>query len=99
MDAINVAEARKEFAALMTRVAYQGERILIERHGRPLMAWVSVEDLHKLEMLDQQTVGTREEQERSLAQAAELRGQILASRGGVPLPDSGQTIRRLRDDH
>ncbi len=99
MDTINVAEARKEFASLMTRVAYNGERIIVERHGKPLMAWVSIEDLRRLEKLDQQQAAGSAEGERLLALAAELRRQILAGRGGLPLPDSAEMIRRLRDEH
>src|SRR5215813_11373860 len=47
-----VAEAKAKLSELMARVAHGGERIVIERHGKPLAALVSIEDLAKLEPAD-----------------------------------------------
>ena len=46
---LSVADAKKHLSELMSRVAYNKERFLIERHGKPVAALVSVEDLAKLE--------------------------------------------------
>ena len=46
---LSVADAKKHLSELMSRVAYNNERFLIERHGKPVAALVSVEDLAKLE--------------------------------------------------
>jgi antitoxin (DNA-binding transcriptional repressor) of toxin-antitoxin stability system len=37
-ETINVVEAKKNFSDLMSRVAYAGERLVVERHGKPMMA-------------------------------------------------------------
>ena len=47
---LGVGEAKRRFSELMSRVAYRGERFLIERRGRAMVALVSAEDLEKLEM-------------------------------------------------
>jgi prevent-host-death family protein len=47
-----VAQAKAKLSELMARVAHGGERIVIERHGKPLAALVSIEDLEKLEPAD-----------------------------------------------
>ena len=46
---LSVADAKKRLSELMSRVAYNQERFLIERHGKPMAALVSTEDLAKLE--------------------------------------------------
>jgi len=42
VEAVNVVEARKNFSDLMLRVAYGKQRIIVERHGKPMMALVSL---------------------------------------------------------
>ncbi|MFH8616249.1 type II toxin-antitoxin system Phd/YefM family antitoxin [Streptomyces sp. NPDC017979] len=49
---IPVTQARAELAELINRVVYGGERVVVTRHGKPLVALVSSEDLERLEELD-----------------------------------------------
>jgi prevent-host-death family protein len=46
---ITFAEARKQLTELTNRVAYKGERLIIDRHNKSMVALVSVEDLYALE--------------------------------------------------
>ncbi|WP_326696332.1 type II toxin-antitoxin system Phd/YefM family antitoxin [Streptomyces sp. NBC_01754] len=46
---IPVTQARAELAELINRVVYGGERVVVTRHGKPLVALVSAADLGKLE--------------------------------------------------
>ena len=41
---IPVTEARVDFSELINRVGYGGERIVITRHGKPLVALVPVSE-------------------------------------------------------
>lgn len=41
--------ARASFGDLITRAGFLGERILITRHGKPVIALVSVRDAEQLE--------------------------------------------------
>lgn len=43
---------RNNVAETLNRVAYQGERIELERHGKAVAALVSIEDLELLEALE-----------------------------------------------
>jgi len=47
-----VSKARQELAELINRVAYGGERIVIERRGKEVAALVPTEDLQVLESLE-----------------------------------------------
>ena len=46
---ISAAQAKAQLSALMAKVAYGGEHVVIERRGKPIAALVSVEDLERLE--------------------------------------------------
>ncbi|GAA1523358.1 type II toxin-antitoxin system Phd/YefM family antitoxin [Actinomadura kijaniata] len=48
---IAVTEARKVLADLINRVVYGGEEVLLTRHGRPVAALVSPEDLELLRLV------------------------------------------------
>jgi len=49
---IGAAELRDNFADALNRVAYQGERIVLERRGKGVVGLVSMEDLALLERLE-----------------------------------------------
>lgn len=46
---LSVADAKKHLSEIMSRVAYNNERFLIERRGKPMAALVSAQDLARLE--------------------------------------------------
>ncbi|MGN5377971.1 type II toxin-antitoxin system Phd/YefM family antitoxin [Streptomyces lasalocidi] len=50
---IPVTQARAELADLINRVVYGGERVVVTRHGKPLVALVSAGDLERLDALDE----------------------------------------------
>ncbi|KJK37971.1 prevent-host-death protein [Streptomyces variegatus] len=58
---IPVTQARAELADLINRVVYAGERVVVTRHGKPLVALVSADDLRRLEEI-QEFTETAEEQ-------------------------------------
>ncbi|MFF8647701.1 type II toxin-antitoxin system Phd/YefM family antitoxin [Streptomyces griseoluteus] len=66
---IPVTQARAELADLINRVVYGSERVVVTRHGKPLVALVSAADLERLEALD--------------AQPAEGDEQVISSVSGV----------------
>ncbi|WP_212999130.1 type II toxin-antitoxin system Phd/YefM family antitoxin [Winogradskya consettensis] len=49
---VPVTQARAAFADLINRAVYASERIVITRHGKPIAALISAEDLARLEELD-----------------------------------------------
>lgn len=48
---IPVTQARAELADLINRVVYGDERVVVTRHGKPLVALVSAADLERLDAL------------------------------------------------
>jgi prevent-host-death family protein len=51
MKPVTTAEARKNMAELLNRAAYGGERFVVTRHGKELVAIVPVADATFLERL------------------------------------------------
>ena len=52
---VSVSEAREEFAELVNRVAYGGERVRVVRRGREVAAIVPIEDVELLERLEDES--------------------------------------------
>lgn len=52
MTRLNASKARQQFADIVNRVAYRGERILLERRGKGVAALVPLSDLIALEKLE-----------------------------------------------
>lgn len=44
-----MTQARAQLADLVNRVAYTGERVVLTRHGKPIVAIVPVAELARLE--------------------------------------------------
>lgn len=52
MTTLNITEIRDNLSEAISRVAYKGERILVRRSGKDVVAIVSVEDLAALEAME-----------------------------------------------
>lgn len=52
MRTVTASEARRAWGALLDDARFRGERIVITRRGKALVAVVSVADLEELERLD-----------------------------------------------
>jgi prevent-host-death family protein len=52
MTSLSVAKARGTLAETLNRVTYRGERVVIQKRGKPVAALVPVEDLRLLEQLE-----------------------------------------------
>ena len=52
MNSISIVHIRAHLSESLNRVAYGGERVTLERHGKPVAVLVSMEDLRKLEALE-----------------------------------------------
>ncbi len=54
MVRIPTSQVRQELAEILNRVAYQGERIVLKRNGRDVAALISLDDLQRLEEIEDQ---------------------------------------------
>lgn len=59
MEDLSISEARESLAEIVNRVVYRGERVMLRRHGKPVAALVSADDLERLAALEKQQLGRR----------------------------------------
>jgi prevent-host-death family protein len=96
---VGIGEARRDLSAIINRVVYGGERIILASRGKPKAAIISIEDLNRLEEMEK-TVGERARTERkaALAMAKAVREMSLRRQRGVPFSDVSQDLQELREE-
>ena len=52
INRLAASKARERFADVLDEVSVKGERIVLERHGKPVAALISSDDLELLEALE-----------------------------------------------
>ncbi|MEV6563752.1 type II toxin-antitoxin system Phd/YefM family antitoxin [Streptomyces kronopolitis] len=82
---IPVTQARAELADLINRVVYGGERVVVTRHGKPLVALVSAADLELLEELGRRDPAAEPDTEEE---------QVISTVSAVRQPPSAPGGRR-----
>ncbi len=74
MHRVSVVSLRNNVADTVNRVAYGGERVILERRGKGVVALVSLDDLAVLEALDD-------------AEDIKAARKALREKGSVPLAE------------
>ncbi|MEV4880018.1 type II toxin-antitoxin system Phd/YefM family antitoxin [Streptomyces cyaneofuscatus] len=91
---IPVTQARAELADLINRVVYGGERVVVTRHGKPLVALVSAADLERLEGLEGLEGETAVAEEQVISSVSSIRAAAPApgerQRFGIAAEHRGQ---------
>ncbi len=99
METVGIAEVKHSISAIVNRVAFGRERVVLTSRGKPKAALVSIEDLQKLKMLETTTSPpSRAQRKAALAMAQAVREMTLARRGGVPFSDVAEDVRKLREE-
>jgi prevent-host-death family protein len=85
---IGTHEAKTRLSEYLNRVSYRGERIIVERHGKPVAALVSMEDLRRLEDLGAPSPEQESEEERQarFRRSMEEAGLVTRWSPGRPRP-------------
>lgn len=85
---VGAHEAKTHLADFLNRATYAGERIIVERHGKPIAALVSLNDLLRLEAGDIRPTLDTEEQ----TNEARFRSDMEAA--GLMVWPSGPAAKR-----
>lgn len=95
---IPAMDLRRRAGELLARVRYAGERFVIERNGEATAALIGVEDLQRLEAMEEHGEQERTARRQALAMADAVREAVLARRSGEAIPDSADEVRRMREE-
>jgi prevent-host-death family protein len=80
---IPIGQVKRDISALVNRVAYRGERIILTSRGKPKAALVSIEDYERLQ--ERQVDDNLARWQAWLAQTDALVTEVLARRGGATI--------------
>jgi mRNA interferase RelE/StbE len=69
MSRVAASDLRKDISEILNRVAYQGERVILQRNGKDTAVIIPLEDLALLESLEDQLDLKEAEDARAEAQA------------------------------
>ena len=86
-ERVGTQEAKTHLSEYINRVRYGGERVVIERHGKPVAALVGVDDLARLEKEESDPRKSAEERYREALEEAGIR---------VSYPDPSKRRSRKR---
>ncbi len=81
MTRLSTAKARQQFSEIVNRVTYRGERIVLERRGKDVIALVPMEDLQLLEELEDRM--DLEDARRALKEPGSVSLEVLKRRLGL----------------
>jgi len=95
---VSIAAARRHLSAIINRVAYGKERIILASRGKPKAAIINIEDLHRLEEIEKTAESAQTERKAALAMAKAIREISLRRRAGIPFPDVSQDLDELREE-
>lgn len=99
METVSVAEARRKLADIIIGAGLGGKRYIVQRHGKPLAAVVSMSDLRRLQQLeDPHSIEHQMAALAALDEAERVGELILKERNGEYLPDSADLIREMREE-
>jgi prevent-host-death family protein len=91
---ISATEARIHLGEVMRRVVEQGERVIIEKDGRPHVVMLSIAEFERVKDAHPQ-----DDWEQQLEQILVLGNRIKARRGGRPLtPSPEEATRQMREE-
>lgn len=86
---VGTHEAKTHLSEYLNRVLYKGERIVIERHGKPVAALVGVEDLERLG-------SSQESQEERYRRALEEAGIKVSYPTGERVPKKRRRLIKVK---
>jgi prevent-host-death family protein len=88
-QAVSATEARSKLSDLISRAQYSEERTILTRHGKPVAALVSMEDLKALRKLEDAT---------DVARARESIEDARKHGGTKPLEEFREELEARRDE-
>jgi len=91
---VGIAEAKRALSEIVNRVLYRGERIILQSRGRSKAALISIEDLRKLERLEQRETQGITQQLAVLGRARTLRETMPVEAAGTAVAE----LERLREE-
>lgn len=94
---MSIGEAKNRLSSLINEVVYAGKRIILNSHGRPKAAIISLDELKRFEEMQRTLFPSKSDRLLKLAKAEEVREKIFRRKKKV-LSDSSDDLQRIRKE-
>ena len=94
---VSIAEAKNRFSEIINQVVFAKKRIIINSHGRPKAAMISLDELQRFEEMEDGSIRLKETRLRSLDKAAQLRKEIFARKMEI-VSDPSEDLDQIREE-
>jgi len=93
---VSIAEAKNRLSKIINEVVFAKKRIIINSHGHPKAAMISLDDLQKFEEMEDGFTHLKETRLHSLDKAVQLRKGIFARKMKM-VSDSSEDLHQIRE--
>ena len=94
---VSIAEVKNRLSKIINEVVFAKKRIIINSHGQPKAAMISLDELKKFEEMERSLFPSKRGRSMALEKAAQLREQIL-NRKNKTVCNSSKDLNKIREE-
>ena len=94
---VSISEAKNKLSKIINKVVFAKKRIILNSHGQPKAAIISLDELNKFEEMEKVFFPSQDVRLIALDKAAQLREQIYSRKKGK-VDDSSTDLYRMRKE-
>lgn len=94
---VGIGEVKNKLSSIINEVVYAGKRVILNSHGRPKAAMISLDELIKFEEMERAFFPVKEDRLMALEKAVNVREKIRVRRKKA-VSDSSDDLHRIRQE-
>ena len=94
---VSIGEAKNRLSKIINEVAFTKKRIILNSHGQPKAAMISLDELKKFEEMERSFFPSKRGRLMALEKASQLREQIFKRKKKI-ISDSSKDLNQIRED-
>ena len=94
---VSIGEAKNKLSRIINEVVFAGKRVILNSHGRPKAAMISLDELKKFEEMERALFPSKQDRLMTLVKAAQVREKIF-KRKKKTVSDSSKDLNRIREE-
>lgn len=94
---VSIGEAKNKLSRIINEVVFAHKRVILNSHGRPKAAMISLDELKKFEEMERVIFPSKQDRLMTLVKAAQVREKIFR-RKKKKISDSSKDLNRIREE-
>jgi prevent-host-death family protein len=94
---VSIGEAKNKLSRIINEVVFANKRVILNSHGRPKAAMISLDELKKFEEMERALFPSKQDRLMTLDKAAQVREKIFR-RKKKTISDSSEALNRIRKE-